>query len=653
MTETELAGALLPYTVTDVAKSLGRRAPGVAALDADARRQFFKEVAKRYPSITRRIISQANDACAHRFDVLGSGPVELGENIDWSCDFKTGFRWPQGFYSDLVPVDLSNQADVKVPWELSRCHHFVTLGQAYWLTGEGHYAREFRNQLRSWIDTNPVMGSINWVNAMEPAIRIVNWLWACALFRDAQEFTESDRKRLLASALEHCRFIVDNLELLPGNPPGNHYICNLVGLLYLGILLPEFQEAGRWLDVGLSGLLGELDKQVHPDGVDYESSTGYHRLVTELFASAFLLCRQNGVTVPKSAWERLEKMVEFTLWYTRPDGHSPLLGDADDGRLHKLTPAEPDDHRHLLGMGGPLFERPDFSAAAGETSHEAAWWFGVDGANAFAPSATAASTSELESRAFPDGGFYVMRKDDRYLIADCGHPLEHSGHAHNDTLSFELAALGRSWIVDSGTYVYTASREWRNRFRSAQAHNTVIIDGLELNTIVPDELFDLAREALPIVHQWESTKAYDLLDAQHSGYERIATGIVHRRRIYFDKHDGYWRLEDSVTGGGIHRINAFLHFAAGLRLEHQTPSSHIVVGEGPAGLVVALESTSPTCKLSLREDWISTEYGRKSPGYVLELEMNEHLPVKWSWLLLPVVDRSVIKLPNRRSLPAS
>jgi hypothetical protein len=30
----------------------------------------------------------------HRFDLLGSGPTDLGSEIDWSADFKTGRRWP-------------------------------------------------------------------------------------------------------------------------------------------------------------------------------------------------------------------------------------------------------------------------------------------------------------------------------------------------------------------------------------------------------------------------------------------------------------------------------------------------------------------------------------------------------------------------------
>ncbi|MEZ4764024.1 MAG: heparinase II/III family protein [Calditrichia bacterium] len=41
--------------------------------------------------------------------------------------------------------------------------------------------------------------------------------------------------------------------------------------------------------------------------------------------------------------------------------------------------------------------------------------------------------------------------DERYLMFDCG-PLGEGNHGHIDFLSFEMAAFGRSLIVDPGRY---------------------------------------------------------------------------------------------------------------------------------------------------------------------------------------------------------
>jgi len=62
--------------------------------------------------------------------------------------------------------------------------------------------------------------------------------------------------------------------------------------------------------------------------------------------------------------ERLEKMFEFILYYTKPDGMAPQINDNDDGRLHILAGYgnwERKDHRYLLSVGASLFNRPDLS----------------------------------------------------------------------------------------------------------------------------------------------------------------------------------------------------------------------------------------------------------------------------------------------------
>ena len=96
------------------------------------------------------------------------------------------------------------------------------------------------------------------------------------------------------------------------------------------------------------------------------------------------------------------------------------------------------------------------------------------------------------SRAFRDGGYFVMRDGwsdkSNYLLFDCGpHGALNCGHAHADALSFELAANGRTVLVDPGTYTYTGSKELRDWFRSSHAHNTVTLDNT--SSSVPDGAF--------------------------------------------------------------------------------------------------------------------------------------------------------------------
>ena len=100
---------------------------------------------------------------------------------------------------------------------------------------------------------------------------------------------------------------------------GNHYLSDIVWLVYLVIFFQETKEGKKWLEKGLSALKEEMEFQVYEDGVDFEGSISYHRLVTERFLSATLLCLKNSITFQDWYMARLEKMIEFVMYYTKPD----------------------------------------------------------------------------------------------------------------------------------------------------------------------------------------------------------------------------------------------------------------------------------------------------------------------------------------------
>ena len=279
---------------------------------------------------------------------------------------------------------MDDDSDVKVPWELSRCQHFVTLGKAYWYTGNEKYARELISQIESWIKQNPIELGVNWACTMDVAIRAVNWIWGYYFFCNSKTLTKEFKIKFFKNLFLHGRHIINNLEF--GLIRSNHYLSDIVGLIYLGILFQETKEGKKWLKKGLFALEEEMRFQVHPDGVDFEGSISYHRLVAELFLSATIFCLKNGITFPQWYMDRLEKMIEFVMYYTKPDGTAPQMGDNDDGRLHILANYgnwNRLDHKYLLSIGAGLFKRSDFKAAAGELHEEAFWLLGEEGLNSF------------------------------------------------------------------------------------------------------------------------------------------------------------------------------------------------------------------------------------------------------------------------------
>ena len=603
-------------------------------------------------------IFDAEKMCSHIFDLLGSGDVNLDEFIDghggkekcgylpWHYDFKSGYRWDRGTHCREIRYGHIGGVDVKVPWELSRFQHLAVLGKAYWYTGDEKYAKEFVRQICDWIDSNPPQFGVNWACTMDVAIRAINWIWGHYLFKHSSVISDEFLSKFLKSLLIHARHIKDNLEN-ESQVNGNHYLSNLVGLVCLGVMFPEFKEARKWREFGVQELIVEMDKQVYRDGVDFEASTSYHRLATELFLSATILCLKNAqmfnrareakTIFPDSYTKRLEKMVEFVMYYTKPGGTAPQIGDNDDGRLHILSNFRNWnrlDHRYLLCIGAVLFDRTDFKKAAGRFHEEAFWLLGEGGLDEF--NALSETTEKLGTKAFPDAGIYVMRKDDLYMIVDCGSVGKGGAgtHAHNDTFGFELCAGHMTFIVDPGAYIYTADLEKRNLFRSTSYHNTVVVDGEEQNRFYSHRVFGLKDEARPEMNCWESTAKYDLLDAQHDGYERLPEPVIHRRQIRFDKRRKLWIIKDSLIGKGKHKVDWHFHFDNGIKLEILEELA--VEAKCKSGISLFLKPMGTTdLKCSIIDGWVSKRYGLKQQAAILRYSTFSVTPLTVSYLLIP------------------
>jgi Heparinase II/III-like protein/Heparinase II/III N-terminus len=570
------------------------------------------------------VITDAETICRHEFNLLGSGGYNWGTPIDWHVDPISGHRWPKRFFFELKRLNGAHKADVKVPWELSRLQHLFTLGKAYRLTRNDRYAEEVVGQISHWWGENPCPYGVNWLCAMDVAIRAMNLIWGYLLIADAPAVTDVFRARLASSVYEHGQFILFNLEhgvRADGSiVNGNHYLTDVGGLLHLGLLCPGLAGAETWRDIGVAALIEEMDRQVHADGMDFESSIAYHRLVLELMVAGALLCRLNGRELPPRFWAKLEKMFEFILFVTRPDGKVPHVGDADNGRLYILSDYGSQDHRdfrYLLSIGAVLFQRADMKAYAGGFSEEAFWLLGPSGATDFAT--LRHEGQPLGSRGFRDSGIYVMRSADRYLLASCGAVGTRGlgNHKHNDLLSFELYAGDKAFIVDPGTYVYSRDPHWRNVFRSTHYHNTVVIDGHEQNDFQASQLFRMTPDAKVIVHEWVTTPERDWLSVEHSGYLRLDQPVRHKRTFLFEKRGGSWEIADELVGPGDHAADWYFHFDQGITLEDLGKGSFRTCSPG-SNLIFCARSEAPLV-CSIIDGWNSRSYGHKAPASVLHI----------------------------------
>ena len=329
-----------------------------------------------------RIIKEAELVTKHQFDILGTGSRYWENPIRWHIDIKSGREWPDCYYKKLCYGDLKgiDGSDVKIPWELSRFQHLITLIKAFVITSDDKYSNEAVSQIDNWIENNPFSYGVNWTCAMEVSIRACNWIWAWWALRDNVVWTDEFNRKFLKSMWQHGWYIEHNLEDI-GDIRTNHYLANIVGLLFIGIMFPQFKDAKRWKEFGIKELIRCMEEMVYQDGVSFENSIAYHRLLLEFFSYSAVLCQKNGVELPDSFWHRLEKMFEIIMHCTRPDGRMPMIGDSDDGRFFILTNYydwDRGDHRYLLSIGAVLFKREDFKETAGRFFEEAFWILGKE-----------------------------------------------------------------------------------------------------------------------------------------------------------------------------------------------------------------------------------------------------------------------------------
>lgn len=393
-----------------------------------------------------------------------------------------------------------------------------------------------RALLLRWVRDNPPAVGTGW-EPYPTSLRIVNWIkWALGGNALPPECVESlaVQTRWLSQRLE--------IHLL-----GNHLFANAKALVFAGVFF-DGPEAEAWLEKGLRILEREVQEQVLPDGGHFECSPMYHALALEDMLDLINLAATSSETVPnrwrKSADSWLETVGRMRIWLAalcHPDGEISFFNDAAIGIAP--SPMELDAYARRLGM-------PPISVAGDGVVH------------------------------FPESGYIRVQRGVMVALLDAAPvgPDYLPGHAHADTLSFELSLFGRRVLVNSGTSRYGVGPE-RLRQRGTAAHNTVMIDGQDSSEVWSG--FRVARRAKPFGLQIQKNANGVLVACSHDGYQRLPGRPIHRRE---------WRLSDhaleivDTLDGTFQEAVGRLFFSPGLvtSLSTSAEAGHGSVAEGHA-----------------------------------------------------------------------
>jgi hypothetical protein len=134
------------------------------------------------------------------------------------------------------------------------------------------------------------------------------------------------------------------------------------------------------------------------------------------------------------------------------------------------------------------------------------------------------------------------------------------------------------------------------------------------------------------VISWESNDERDVLDAEHHGYQRLASPVTHRRVVTFDKREGYWIIEDGFTGEGRHRFEFFFNFDAGLEVTLGDDNRAIARDKNTSLTIVP--NIKQTLDSRIEPRWVSPAYRTRLNSSAIIYSLTSEVPLKVSFQLL-------------------
>ena len=427
--------------------------------------------------------------------------------------------------------------------------------------GAGSRSSAHRALIERWIRENPPGSGTAW-EPYPTSLRIVNWVkWALA----GNALDAGWRDSLAAQA----RWLRGRLEV---HLLGNHLFSNAKALAFAGVFFGG-PEADSWLDSARTILEREIPEQFLADGGQFERSPMYHALALEDLIDLANLARAYPGILPPIVIDhsRITRALDWLDVMSHPDGEVSFFNDSAIG----IAPS-----------------RSSLAAYAGR--------IGI-----------AASSRDRDGVSLlGESGYARLENASAVLIADVGPvgPDYLPGHAHADTLSFELSIGGQRVFVNSGTSQYAVDALRLNE-RGTAAHNTVVIDGADSSEVWGG--FRVARRARPF--EVRITKSPLMVTAAHDGYRRLSGSPIHRRAFTLDTDA--LTVTDNVEGG-FRSGEGFLHLHPSLTVAAATENRVEVRG---SRLTLSIECHGG--RLRVDRGYWSPQFGRREEAPVVRATM--------------------------------
>lgn len=432
--------------------------------------------------------------------------------------------------------------------------------------------------ITNWINENSIGKGIGW-EPYTTSLRIVNWIkWHLSGNSLSDNFAQSLEKQV--------QWLFKRIEW---HILGNHLFSNAKALVFAGLFFSN-KDAKKWLKTGLKIIHEELNEQVLNDGGNFERSPMYHSIFLEDLLDLINIARAYEGIIAETEinkWVEVTKhMLKWLDTMVHPDGEIAFFNDAALGVGPDLKKLIIYANRLGINYNSLKFEKVTNLSASGYirlTSKEA--------------------VALLDVAAI--GPDYIP------------------GHAHADTLSFELSLFGQRLLVNTGTSEY-GTGSVRQYERSTKAHNTVMINNK--NSSETWKGFRVARRAYPINLNVEEQDEFIRVSCAHDGYKRLTGKPVHQRTWQF--FGSSLIIKDNVEGS-CESAFAYFHLHPQIHiLKNSTNNFNFTMSNGKDATLEVNKGIA-----QLEKSYYSPEFGKKYETRCLKvaLDKNKGSSVKISW----------------------
>ncbi len=418
---------------------------------------------------------------------------------------------------------------------LYNLHYFDDLNS---LNSDERYEYHYR-YIHRWIDENPPTSGNGW----EPytlSLRLVNLVKWCSR-NNIQD------KKILFSLAQQANALKQQFEY---HILANHLFANAKALVFVGCFF-DGVLGKDCLNKGLHVLKQEMKEQFLRDGAHFELSPMYHSVmlwdVLELIDLA-IITNKKELTHEINKWREIAAQgINWLSLMCHPDNDISFFNDSTFSIAPKLKNIK--EYAIKLDIRKISIDRGSIIS-------------------------------------MPDSGYSRINLSGKDSVLLINHseikPSYQPGHAHADTLSFELSLLGQRVFVNTGISQYGVSAE-RNRQRSTLSHNTLNIDNKDSSEVWNG--FRVARRAKVVEYTYEENRSKKIVTAAHDGYTRIDSRFIHRRS--WSSNDCTLMISDFLEGASTVKACARYHIHPNVRIVEFSDNAASL--KLPNGLIVNLK----------------------------------------------------------------